>query len=59
MAPGSLAYNYLGYATAQSIGGTGDLKQTISQIFIAIALLAVVMYIPRIIKKFRKDESVS
>ncbi|MCJ8312880.1 MAG: TVP38/TMEM64 family protein [Saccharospirillaceae bacterium] len=55
MAPGSLAYNYLGHATAQSISGTADLKQTISQIFIAIGLFAFVLYLPRIIKKFRKE----
>ena len=53
MAPGSLAYNYLGYATAQSISGSSDLKQTISHVFIAIGLLAFVIYIPRIIKKFQ------
>ncbi|BCE01435.1 TVP38/TMEM64 family protein [Marinicellulosiphila megalodicopiae] len=56
MAPGSLAYNYLGHATAQSLNGQSDLPQTISRIFIAIGLLAFVIYIPRIIKKFKKAE---
>lgn len=51
MLPGAFVYTYLGYAGAQSLKGGDSFLQTA---LIAIALLAVITYLPRIIKKFRK-----
>ncbi len=54
MLPGAFVYTYLGYAGAQSLKGGDSFLQTA---LIAIALLAVITYLPRIIKKFRKPAS--
>lgn len=51
MLPGAFVYTYIGYAGAQTLKGGDSFLQNI---LIAVALLAVVAYLPRIIKKFRK-----
>ena len=53
--PGAVAYTYLGFAGREAIGG-GD--GTIKTILIAIALLAVVMFLPRFIATVRRGPSI-
>lgn len=50
MLPGALAYTYLGYAGREAVGGGGDLMQ---KSLLALALLAVVMFLPRFIRRLR------
>lgn len=51
MIPGATAYTYLGYAGREAISGGDGLIKTI---LIAIALLAVVMFIPRFVATIRR-----
>ncbi len=52
MAPGSLAFSYLGHAGRNlADGGTGALQP----LFIALSLLGVTLVLPRIVKAFRKN----
>jgi len=53
--PGGAAYTYLGYAGREAVGG-GD--GVIKTVLIAIALLAVVMFIPRFIATIRRGPSI-
>ena len=53
MIPGGFAYTYLGYAGREAATGAEGLIQ---KILIAIALLATVAFIPRLMKKMRKGE---
>ncbi len=50
MLPGALAYTYLGYAGREAVGGGGDLIQ---KSLLALALLAVVIFLPRFIGRLR------
>ncbi|MEG3618725.1 VTT domain-containing protein [Magnetovibrio sp. PR-2] len=50
MVPGALAYTYLGYAGREAAAGS---ETAIRNGLIALALLAVVMFLPRLIKKIR------
>ncbi len=50
MLPGALAYTYLGYAGREAVGGGGDLIQ---KSLLALALLAVVIFLPRFIRRLR------
>lgn len=50
MLPGALAYTYLGYAGREAVGGGGDLIQ---KSLLALALLAVVMFLPRLMRRLR------
>ncbi len=50
MAPGTLAFTYLGYAGREAAAGS---EGTIRSALIALALLAVVMFVPRLVKKLR------
>ena len=51
MLPGSLAYTYLGYAGREAVaGGEGMIQKGL----LAIALLAVVAFLPRLIRRFRQ-----
>jgi len=51
MLPGALAYTYLGYAGREAVGGGEGLIQ---KAMLALALLAAVAFLPRIIRHFRK-----
>ncbi len=51
MFPGALAYTYLGYAGREAVaGGEGLIQKGL----LALALLAVVAFLPRLIRRFRK-----
>lgn len=50
MAPGALAYTYLGYAGREAAASS---ETAIRNALIAIALLAVVMFLPRLVKRLR------
>jgi rhodanese-related sulfurtransferase len=50
MAPGAFAYTYVGYAGRQAIAGGGAAIQTG---LIALALLAAVAFLPRLVKRMR------
>ena len=52
MLPGAIAYTYVGFAGREALDG-GD--GFINKILIAIALLAVVMFLPRIVKAIKAD----
>ena len=51
MLPGAMAYTYLGYAGREAIGGGEDMIQ---KIMLAIALLAIVGFLPSIIGRLRR-----
>jgi uncharacterized membrane protein YdjX (TVP38/TMEM64 family) len=53
--PGGAAYTYIGYAGREALGG-GD--NVIKTILIAIALLAVVLFLPRFIATVRRGPSI-
>jgi uncharacterized membrane protein YdjX (TVP38/TMEM64 family)/rhodanese-related sulfurtransferase len=55
MLPGALAYTYLGYAGREAIGGGEGLIQ---KILIALALLAVVAFLPRLIGNIRRGPTI-
>jgi uncharacterized membrane protein YdjX (TVP38/TMEM64 family)/rhodanese-related sulfurtransferase len=54
MLPGAIAYTYLGYAGREAIGGGEGLIQ---KILIALALLAFVAFLPRIVANIRRGPS--
>ncbi len=56
MFPGALAYTYLGYIGKEAATGGEDLIQ---KILLALALLASVAFIPRLINKYRKVDMLS
>lgn len=51
MAPGAFAYSYLGYAGRETVAGGQGLIQ---KILIALALLAVLAFLPRLIAQLRQ-----
>ncbi len=51
MAPGSIAYTYLGYAGREAITGG---EEAIRTAFLALALLALVVFLPRLISRLRR-----
>jgi uncharacterized membrane protein YdjX (TVP38/TMEM64 family)/rhodanese-related sulfurtransferase len=51
MLPGAIAYTYLGYAGREAVGGGEGLVQ---KALLALALLAVVAFLPRLIGKLRR-----
>mgnify|MGYP002795031563 CR=1 FL=1 len=55
MLPGALAYTYLGYAGREALSGSEGVIKTI---IIAVALLAVVMFLPRFISTIRRGPSI-
>ena len=55
MLPGAIAYTYIGYAGRKAVTGGDGLINTI---LIAIALLAVVMFIPRFIATLRRGPTI-
>lgn len=54
MAPGALAFSYLGYAGGEAAAGS---ETAIRNGLIALGLLAVVMFLPRLIKKIRHGKT--
>lgn len=54
MLPGAFVYTYIGYAGAETLKGGDNFLQNI---LIAVALLACVAYLPRIINKLRKTSN--
>lgn len=56
MIPGALAYTYIGYIGKEAATGGDDL---IKKAMLALALLAVVIFIPRLINKLRKVNMLS
>ena len=55
MLPGAFAYTYLGYAGREAIGGEEGLIQ---KILIALALLAVMAFLPRLIASIRRGPTI-
>lgn len=55
MLPGAIAYTYLGYAGREAIGGGEGLIQ---KIMIALALLSVVAFLPRLIGTIRRGATI-
>lgn len=55
MLPGGFAYTYLGYAGREAVAGG---ESTIQKVLLAISLLAIVAFIPRIIKRLRRDSNI-
>ncbi len=55
MLPGAMAYTYIGYAGREAIGGGEGLIQ---KILIALALLAIVAFLPRIIGNIRRGPAI-
>ena len=54
MLPGAIAYTYLGYAGRNAVaGGEG----TIQKVLLGLGLLALVAFLPRLIKRLRKKPS--
>jgi len=53
MLPGALAYTYLGYAGREAVAGGQDLIQ---KGLIALALLAVAAFLPRLVGKLREKK---
>ncbi|HEC05721.1 MAG TPA: TVP38/TMEM64 family protein, partial [Thiolapillus brandeum] len=56
MMPGALAYSYLGYAGREAVTGSEGLVQ---KGMLALALLAAVAFLPRIISHFRQGTTLS
>jgi len=56
MIPGGFAYTWLGHAGSEAASGS---ENTLQNILIAIALLAIVIYIPRILKKLKNANDLS
>ncbi len=52
MAPGSLAYVWIGYAGAEAIAGG---ERAVQAVLIAIGLLAVAVFLPRLIRRIRRE----
>ncbi len=56
MLPGAFAYTYLGYAGREAVGGGAGLIQ---KALLALTLLAVVAFLPRLIGRLRKGPSLT
>ncbi|HHJ17151.1 MAG TPA: sulfurtransferase [Gammaproteobacteria bacterium] len=56
MLPGALAYTYLGYAGREAVGGG---EGVIQKAMLALGLLAVVAFLPRLIGKLREGPMLS
>lgn len=54
MIPGGFAYTWLGHAGSEAAAGS---ENTLQNILVAIALLAIVIYIPRVLKKLKNTGS--
>jgi uncharacterized membrane protein YdjX (TVP38/TMEM64 family) len=54
MLPGAIAYTYLGYAGREAVAGGEGLIRKAS---LALALFAIVAFLPRLIRRLRRDPS--
>ncbi len=54
MLPGAIAYTYLGYAGREAVAGSEGMIQ---KGLLALALLALVAFLPRLIQRLRKGEN--
>lgn len=54
MIPGGFAYTWLGHAGSEAASGS---EKTLQTVLIAIALLAIAVYIPRVLKKLKNNSS--
>jgi uncharacterized membrane protein YdjX (TVP38/TMEM64 family)/rhodanese-related sulfurtransferase len=54
MAPGTIAYTYLGYAGREAVAGAGGMVQ---KGLLALALLAVVAFLPRLVRRLRRPRT--
>lgn len=54
MSPGAFAYTYLGYAGREAVGGG---EGVIQKGLLALGLLALVAFLPRLIRRFRSTQS--
>jgi len=54
MLPGAIAYTYLGYAGREALAGDTSISRMVQLGSIALALLAVVAFLPRIIGRLRR-----
>ncbi|QIT56088.1 TVP38/TMEM64 family protein [Aquisalimonas sp. 2447] len=52
MAPGAFAYTWIGHAGAETVAGG---RSGINAILIALGLLAAVIFLPRLVKRFKHD----
>ncbi|RZU98379.1 TVP38/TMEM64 family protein [Spiribacter vilamensis] len=55
MAPGALAYVWVGHAGRQALAGGGNVVQSV---LIALALIAVLAFVPRLVRSLRNDAEV-
>lgn len=55
MAPGTLAYTWLGYAGRQAIAGSDT---AIHYVLMGLALLAAVAFVPRLLRRLKSEERV-
>ena len=53
MAPGAFAYTYIGYAGAKAVAGG---RGTVTTVLIALGVFAAVLFLPRLIKRLRRDD---
>ncbi|NQV55240.1 MAG: VTT domain-containing protein [Rhodospirillales bacterium] len=56
MIPGGLAYTYLGYAGREALAGG---ESAVQNALLAIGLLVAVAFLPRLVRAFRKPNSIS
>ncbi|MFV8833419.1 TVP38/TMEM64 family protein [Aquisalimonas sp. APHAB1-3] len=52
MAPGAFAYTWIGHAGAETVAGG---RSGINAVLIALGLLAAVIFLPRLIRRFKND----
>ncbi len=56
MFPGAIAYNYLGYIGREAATGC---ESMIQKIMLAVAFLAIVIFLPKFISRFRQHNMLS
>ncbi len=56
MLPGAIAYTYLGYAGREAVAGS---EGTIQKVLLALGLLALVVFLPRLVGRWRSGATLS
>lgn len=54
MLPGAMAYTWLGYAGKEALAGSESMESIIRHSLIALALLAIVIFLPRWVSRMRR-----